>query len=299
MCVSYLLFLFFPLFFLSSPFLFLFVLLLPSPRSSPFFSLFRFFFFLRGGGGGVFFVVDGGAADRNFLIFLTTSLRSGFFFPFSLSLSRTFSSGFFFFSLSYRLTMQNQLAKMKEVELFLKQLLCLLLSCFRIAPCVAIEAEYHGSFLFHQPFFFFPFVRTLITFSLVFFFFWFYDFISNDDFYFLLINGTLITCTAARGALSKKKKGIICPNGVLSSAVSRKLHEIEWSFFRFMRALKKGQTKKNPYTHFFFSVYFRLNRLSFFLCFLCSFFFLITHRFRRYVSLLWKNKKEAFFFFFL
>ena len=67
--------------------------------------------------------------------------------------------------------MQNQLAKMKEVELFLKQLLCLLLSCFRIAPCVAIEAEYHGSFLFHQPFFFSPFVRTLITFFLVFFFF--------------------------------------------------------------------------------------------------------------------------------
>lgn len=129
-------------------------------------------------------------------------------------------------------------------------------------------------FSFINRFFFSPFVRTLITFFLVFFFFWFYDFISNDDFYFLLINGTLITCTAARGALSKKKKkGIICPNGVLSSAVSRKLHEIEWSFFRFMRALKKGQTKKTLTHTFFFSVYFRLNRLSFFLCFLCSFFF--------------------------
>lgn len=214
----------------------------PAQDHPPFF-LVPFFFFE--GGGAICCVVNGRAADRNFCISQTTSHRPGFFSVFSFSVAH-FLFGLFFF-LSYRLTMQNQLAKMKEVELFLKQFLCLLLFCFRIAPCVAIEAEYHGSFLFRQPFFF-PFVRTLITFFLV-FFFWFYDFISNEGFYFLLINGTLMTGTAARGALSKKKD-IICPNGVLSSAV-RKLHEIEWSFFTLVRALKKGQTK-NPYTHFFF-----------------------------------------------
>ena len=156
MCVSYLLFLFFPLFFCLLRFFFFLFCFYPALSPSFFFLFFFFFFFWGGGGGPICCVVDGRAADRNFRISQTTSHRPGFFFPFSLSLSRTFSSGFFFFSLSYRLTMQNQLAKMKEVELFLKQLLCLLLSCFRIAPCVAIEAEYHGSFLFHQPFFFFP-----------------------------------------------------------------------------------------------------------------------------------------------